>query len=280
MNRVNEAVAYLTGMLAGMGYTVAVEGVVPAYNIRVGVEPSGSGIASGSGTFFEGDAVTVTAQAGEKYDFAGWMEDGEVVSTDLVYTFIVERSRNLTAAFALKRFQVTVSVEPSGAGEVSGAGTYDIDIEVTVAAEVGDGYAFTRWTESGGTVADGPEYTFTLDRDRDLVAVMTKTHVISVAASDSDGGTVAGSGTYLDGQAVTVSAVAADGYEFAGWQENGSIVSEDDVYSFAASADRDLTAVFVRVYIVTLLVDPAGSGNALGGGAFREGQSITDSRAG
>jgi len=275
MNRVNEAVAYLTGVLAGMGYTVAVEGVVPAYNIRVGVEPDGGGIASGSGVFFEGDTVTVSAQAGEKYDFTGWFEAGEMVSADLVYTFTAERSRNLTAVFALKQFRVDVGVDPAGSGEATGGGVYDIDTEVTVAAEVGDGYAFTRWMENGGTAADGPEYTFTLDRDRDLVAVMTKTHVISVAASDNDGGTVDGSGMYLDGQAVTVSAVAADGYEFAGWQENGSIVSEDDVYSFAASADRELTAVFVRVYIVTLLAEPDGGGTAQGGGRYREREQIT-----
>jgi len=157
MNRVNEAVAYLTGVLAGMGYTVAVEGVVPAYNIRVGVEPDGGGIASGSGVFFEGDTVTVSAQAGEKYDFTGWFEAGEMVSADLVYTFTAERSRNLTAVFALKQFRVDVGVDPAGSGEATGGGVYDIDTEVTVAAEVGDGYAFTRWMENGGTAADGPE---------------------------------------------------------------------------------------------------------------------------
>lgn len=275
MNRVVQAAAYLIGQLEALGYHVDTGDVTPAYNIRVFTDPAGGGVVSGAGVFYEGEMATVAAQAGAKYDFAAWMEAGEVVSTDLVYTFTVERSRNLTAVFALKQFQVSVSVEPPGAGEATGAGTYDIDTEVTVAAVAGDGYAFTRWTENGQTVAEGPEYTFTLDQDRDLKAVMSKTYVISVSANDNDSGTVSGGGTYLDGQTVTVAAVAGNGYEFTGWTENGAVVSTDDVYSFAARADRELVAVFVKTHVITLLVDPAGSGIASGGGTVLEGEQIT-----
>lgn len=275
MNRVTQAAAYLIGQLEELGYSVDIEDVTPAYNIRVSVDPASGGTASGAGVFYEGDTATVTAQAGEKYDFVGWMESGQIVSDSTPYSFTVTGPRNLTAAFALKKFQVTASVDPSGAGEVTGAGTYDIDTEVTVAATAGDGYVFARWTEGGETVSEGPQYTFTLDRDRSLSAVMTKTYVISVAASDADGGTVSGGGTYLDGQTVTVAAVAGDGYEFAGWSESGTAVSTEAVYTFQAAADRELVAVFVKTYIITLLVDPAGSGTALGGGTYREGAQAT-----
>lgn len=139
----------------------------------------------------------------------------------------------------------------------------------------GEGYAFTRWTEGGETVAEGPEYTFVLDRDRDLVAVMTKTHIISVSANDGDGGTVTGSGTYLDGQTVTVAAVAGEGYEFAGWTEDGAVVSMEPVYSFAAGADRELVAVFVKTYVVTLSAYPPSTGEVSGGGTFQEGREVT-----
>lgn len=275
MNRVTQAAAYLIGQLEKLGYSMDIEDVTPAYNIQVSVDPAGSGTASGAGVFYDGDTAAVTAQPSEKYDFAGWMEDGQVVSDSASYTFTVTGPRNLTAAFALKKFQVTVSVDPSGAGEVTGAGTYDIDTEVTVAATAGDGYVFARWTENGETVSEGPQYTFTLDQDRALSAVMTKTYVISVTANDTDGGTVSGSGTYLDGQTVTVAAVAGDGYEFAGWSENGSTVSAEAVYTFQAEADRELVAVFVKTYVITLLVDPAGGGTVLGGGTYREGAQVT-----
>lgn len=275
MNRVTQAAAYLIGQLEELGYSVDVEDVTPAYTIRADVFPAEGGAVSGMGVFYEGETATVAAQAGAKYDFAAWMEAGEPVSEDPVYTFVVERSRSLTAAFSLKQFQVAASVDPPGAGEVSGTGAYDIDTEVTVAAAAGEGYAFTRWTEGGETVAEGPEYTFVLDRDRDLVAVMTKTHIISVSANDGDGGTVTGSGTYLDGQTVTVAAVAGEGYEFAGWTEDGAVVSTEAVYSFAAGADRELVAVFVKTHTITLLVDITGGGSVSGEGTFPEGRVVT-----
>ena len=149
MNRVTQAAAYLIGQLEELGYSVDVEDVTPAYTIRADVFPAEGGAVSGMGVFYEGETATVTARAGAKYDFAAWMEAGEPVSEDPVYTFVVERSRSLTAAFALKRFQVTAAVDPPGAGETAGAGAYDIDTEVTVVAAAGEGYVFTRWTEGG-----------------------------------------------------------------------------------------------------------------------------------
>lgn len=275
MNRVTQAAAYLIGALEELGYSVDVEDVTPAYNIRVSVDPAGGGVASGAGAYYEGDTATVTAQPSEKYDFAGWMENGQVVSESASYSFIVTGPRNLTAAFALKKFQVIASVDPVGSGEVTGAGTYDIDTEVTVAATAGDSYVFTRWAEAGETVSEAPQYTFILTENRTLSAVMTKTYVISVTASDTDGGTVSGGGIYLDGQTVTVAAVAGDGYEFTGWSENGSTVSTEAVYAFQAAADRSLVAVFVKTYVITLLVDPAGSGTTAGGGTVLDGSQVT-----
>lgn len=275
MNRVTQAAAYLIGALEELGYSVDVEDVTPAYNIRVSVDPAGGGVASGAGAYYEGDTATVTAQPSEKYDFAGWMENGQVVSESDSYSFVVTGPRNLTAAFALKKFQVTASVDPSGAGEVTGVGTYDIDTEVTVAATAGDSYVFTHWAEAGETVSEDPQYTFILTENRTLSAVMTKTYVISVTASDADGGTVSGGGTYLDGQTVTVAAVAGDGYEFAGWSEGGTTVSTEAVYTFQAAADRELVAEFVKTYVITLVVNPAGSGTTSGGGTFRVGSEVT-----
>lgn len=275
LNRVTQAAAYLIGRLETLGYHVDTEDVTPAYHIRVFANPAGGGTASGAGVFYRGETATVTALAGAKYDFAAWMEAGELASDDPVYTFPVERSRSLTAAFALKQFQVSVAVDPPEAGEAAGAGVYDIDTEVTVAAAAGDGYVFAHWTEGGETVAEGPEYTFALDRDRSLSAVMTKTHVISVSASDMDGGTVTGSGTYLEGQTVTVAAVAGAGYEFTQWTERGAVVSTQAVYSFPAGADRELVAVFVKLRVITLLVEPEGGGAVSGGGTFPEGGQVT-----
>lgn len=46
------------------------------------------------------------------------------------------------------------------------------------------------------------------------------------------------------GDAATVRAAGAPGYEFNRWEEDGQTVSESETYSFTAERDRDLVAVF------------------------------------
>ena len=86
--------------------------------------------------------------------------------------------------------------------------------------------------------------------------------------SPEAGGTVTGADIYNLGDTVTLTAKANDAYEFDGWTEDGEIVSTDAVYSFTAEEERTLTAVFVRIYPVTV---NGGSGD----GEYREGAAVT-----
>ncbi len=69
------------------------------YTVTVSVEPEGGGIATGGGTYQEGESVTVTASPANSYNFTGWQENGTMVSADMEYTFTVAGDRNLTAVF-------------------------------------------------------------------------------------------------------------------------------------------------------------------------------------
>ena len=99
--------------------------------------------------------------------------------------------------------------------------------------------------------------------------------LIKVQASDASGGTVSGKGVYKNGDSVTVTAEVNEngGYEFKGWQENGSVVSNDATYTFTADGDRTLTALFETdpEYRVTLQADPQDGGTVTGGGSYKEG---------
>lgn len=99
--------------------------------------------------------------------------------------------------------------------------------------------------------------------------------LIQLQTSDASGGTVSGQGVYKNDETVTVTATVNEngGYTFGGWQENGSVVSNDATYTFTASGDRTLTALFEvdEDYRVTLRTDPAGAGAVTGGGSYEEG---------
>lgn len=68
----------------------------------------------------------------------------------------------------------------------------------------------------------------------------------SVLASTSNAayGTVSGSEIYAQDAEVSLTVTPAEGCEFVGWVENGNIVSTNQTYTFAATADRTLTAAF------------------------------------
>lgn len=74
--------------------------------------------------------------------------------------------------------------------------------------------------------------------------VAKRGYSIAVSASPAEGGSVTGDGTYPKDASVTVTATAASGYRFTGWMEDGKVVSTDASYTFPATANRNLTAVF------------------------------------
>ena len=69
------------------------------------------------------------------------------------------------------------------------------------------------------------------------------TYTISVTAEN---GTVEGAGDYEEGTEVTLTATAAEGYEFVNWTENEVEVSADAEYTFEVLEDRNLVANFKK----------------------------------
>ena len=85
------------------------------------------------------------------------------------------------------------------------------------------------------------------------------TYTVTATANPTAGGTVTGGGEYEEGTTVTLTATANEGYTFVNWAENGSEVSADASFTFTASGDRNLTAVFKKVQLITLnLESPRG----------------------
>ncbi len=66
----------------------------------------------------------------------------------------------------------------------------------------------------------------------------------SVKVTSKGGGIVSGAGTYEDGENVTIVATPDDGYEFEGWYSNGTKISSTQSYSFTATENVSISAVF------------------------------------
>ena len=67
--------------------------------ITASVDPEEAAVVDGAGVYNYGDEVTLKLDRKEDWAFQNWTEDGEVVSTEMTYTFIATESRNLVAHF-------------------------------------------------------------------------------------------------------------------------------------------------------------------------------------
>ena len=141
-----------------------------SFTITANANPAEGGSVSGAGTYNYNQSCTLIATANEGYDFVNWTENGNVVSNEAAYTFIVTGSRSLTANFELKTFEIVASVDPEEAASISGAGTYNYGDEVTLTFDRNEDWAFQNWTENGEVVSEEINYTFVVTSDRNLVA--------------------------------------------------------------------------------------------------------------
>ena len=79
-----------------------------------------------------------------------------------------------------------------------------------------------------------------------LSATEVVLHNVTAAVNDSVMGTVAGAGEYKEGAEATLTATPAEGYEFVNWTVADSIVSTENPYTFAVTADVALVANFKK----------------------------------
>lgn len=99
---------------------------------------------------------------------------------------------------------------------------------------------------------------------------------ITTTVQPAQGGTVTGAGTYQQGATATLTATENNGYTFLSWNENGTIVSYDPVYSFTVTSDRNLEALFEgNYYTISAIANPAEGGTIEGAGTYQFGTVAT-----
>ena len=138
--------------------------------VEAEADPVEGGTISGAGNYINGTTCTLQAQARPGYAFINWTEDGEVVSTQSTYSFVVETDRHFVAHFEHVVYHVAVAADPMDGGEVLGGGDFYYGETCVVEALAAYNYSFDRWRENGGTVSVEPTFSFVVMRDRDLVA--------------------------------------------------------------------------------------------------------------
>ena len=213
------------------------------YNVTTIVNIPGAGTTTGDGVYTFNTSVTVTASANEHYTFTCWKEKGVVVSTNAEYTFTINNPRNLTAVFTPDDYEINATVNIEDAGTVEGAGTYQYNTTATLVATSNYSYTFLGWEENGTIVNTNPTYSFTVNSNRNLVAVFGLNNYIVTATSNiGDAAIISGDGIYIHGDTVTMSTYANSFYVFDNWTEEDEVVSTSSAFSFVINSNRNLVA--------------------------------------
>ena len=139
------------------------------YQVSVPCSPSEGGTVSGIGTYECGSVCTLSATANEGYRFYYWSQDGEQVSIDETYSFVVMGDNELVANFG-SPIEITATANPAEGGIVSGGGEYHYGHTCTLTAIPNEGYVFNSWTKDGEVVSYFSSYSFLVSEDVEYVA--------------------------------------------------------------------------------------------------------------
>ena len=167
-------------------YVLNFTSVIQEYTVTVTANPTAGGTVTGGGTFEQGEEATVTATANTGYTFFNWSVDGHTVSTNPEYTFTVDANTELVANFNLNTYNITVNINPSEGGTVTGAGTYNHNETVTLSATANENYRFIGWMENNEVISSETALTFTAEADRVLTAKFSSTLYWTADPGDND----------------------------------------------------------------------------------------------
>jgi uncharacterized repeat protein (TIGR02543 family) len=114
---------------------------------------------------------------------------------------------------------VSLSAYPSAGGNVTGGGTCNEGVSVTVTATANSGYTFINWTESDVQVSTNAAYTFTMGTlDRNLTANFLANPTYTVTFDSLGGSSVSSINNITSGSKISAPAAPIKtGFTFGGW---------------------------------------------------------------
>lgn len=126
-----------------------------------------------SASYLIGTPCTITAKPNKGYQFVNWTNNGNVVSSDNLYTFEVTEDAVYEAHFTIQPptiYTIYIDADPQEGGVVTGGGPYIYGETANVKVDPIENYRFIGWFENGTMVSLSYSYYFKVKEDRHLTA--------------------------------------------------------------------------------------------------------------
>ena len=187
-------------------------------------------------------SITLPVPTKTGYSFVGWYYGSMKVTSNMGYCsqWTYAQDVALTPQWKINSYKVTLSSNISG-GTLNGGGLHEYNSKVTILATTNVGYVWLGWFEGETKLTDDVQYVFTMkDADRQFTAKWSK---ITLENNISAAGSVEVQNASKVGENVTVKATTNIGYTFIGWFEGEVKLSDEQEYTFKATAqNKTLTA--------------------------------------
>ncbi len=198
---------------------------------------------------------------------------------------------------------ITASVNPTGAGTVTGAGEYHLGDSCTLVATVNTGYIFSNWTKGGRIYSDEETISFAVSQDAEFVANFERIeYYLSLSPAPQDGGSTEFLNDSIQvfhyGDEVSIKATPNQGYNFVNWtvwEGNDEIVlTANPNYNFTIGDNNPVTTLYpeggqialianfeMRNLDITVTTNPVEGGTVqvsdtiFTGGTFAYGETLT-----
>ena len=190
----------------------------------------------------------------------GSLDDRITTETELIYDpflyGVPKNNRIVWAVFVKTDFKLNYSVNNSAAGYISGAAIQTVkknENGISVTAVANEGYRFAGWSD-GVHTAERQEFGVSSDISVTANFEPTPTYTLNYSVNNANYGYITGNTTQTvdeNENGTSVTAVANDGYKFAGWSDGVSTATRQDTNVFA---DVNVTANFepINLYKFTL----------------------------
>lgn len=216
---------------------------------------------NGNVTVYEGGEIILDAKGDKEWRVKEWTVDGVVdEETGGTMTLTAEKVNQMSDKTVKVQFiagrgrltfvapenaQLTASI--TGKDFTSG-GFPEVGAVVNFALEPDEHYVLKHWMLNGQVLDDVTDltYDFTADENDATVAAEVQKEQLNITATTDGNGTAEGLPEVVrHGDTVTITAIAAYGYDFDGWYVNNKkIEGAGEVYTFVAEEALDYVAKF------------------------------------
>ncbi|MCL2038889.1 MAG: hypothetical protein FWG85_00490 [Bacteroidetes bacterium] len=231
-------------------YTLIANFIINSFELITKANPEEGGTAIGSGVFNCNEYAIYQAIPNACYIFTNWTDSitGNVISTKLTDTILMNRNRTLIANFVIESLTLITKPNPEEGGTTIGSGIFECGEYAEYIAIPNECYRFINWTDSitGDVISTKLTDTILMDGNWTLIANFEEIKYILDVRTDGNG-SVQPDGVSIRNcdEVVIITAEPNSCYIFKEWVDiNNNFISNSNPLEVMMVSDSILIATF------------------------------------